>query len=118
MFLDNGLATGMGPDASREERDSRFKGQVAVISFLTFILYPFLWAWTVIGSLSFTDAKTCLPEEGQKWEFLIWLVFTYCGLICVACISDSKWIIGAENTLGRENFMSYQITEERQELGL
>ncbi|KAL3700902.1 hypothetical protein R1sor_018924 [Riccia sorocarpa] len=93
MFIDNGLAAGMGPDASSEERDSRFKGRIAVISFLTFILYPFLWAWTVIGSLWFTDAKTCLPEEGQKWGFLIWLVFSYCGLICVACISAGKWLL-------------------------
>ncbi|OAE27537.1 hypothetical protein AXG93_3857s1350 [Marchantia polymorpha subsp. ruderalis] len=126
--------------ASREESDSRFKGRVAIISFLAFILYPFLWAWTVIGSLCFTEAKTCshlvdlmiedvcsvyanfsrlwfisrfakkkvmvqvltllnlvipnmrlqLPEEGQKWGFLIWLIFSYCGLICVACISAGK----------------------------
>ena len=31
-----------------------------------------------------------LPEEGQKWGFLIWLVFSYCGLVCIACISAGK----------------------------
>ncbi|KAG6548334.1 hypothetical protein Mapa_010113 [Marchantia paleacea] len=111
MFIDNGLAAGMGPDASREERDSRFKGRVAVISFLTFILYPFLWAWTVIGSLWFTDAKTCLPEEGQKWGFLIWLVFSYCGLICVACISAGKWLLRRQAHLQLVSHGSAPVSE-------
>lgn len=31
-----------------------------------------------------------LPEEGQKWGFLIWLVFSYCGLVCLACITAGK----------------------------
>lgn len=31
-----------------------------------------------------------LPEEGQKWGFLIWLVFSYCGLVCLACITTGK----------------------------
>lgn len=31
-----------------------------------------------------------LPEEGQKWGFLIWLLFSYCGLIGIACISIGK----------------------------
>ncbi|CAK9138625.1 unnamed protein product [Ilex paraguariensis] len=33
-----------------------------------------------------------LPEEGQKWGFLIWLLFSYCGLLCIACISMGKWL--------------------------
>jgi len=31
-----------------------------------------------------------LPEEGQKWGFLIWLLFSYCGLLCIACMSVGK----------------------------
>lgn len=31
-----------------------------------------------------------LPEEGQKWGFLIWLLFSYCGLVCIACMSAGK----------------------------
>ncbi|CAN4100482.1 unnamed protein product [Withania somnifera] len=54
--------------------------------------YPFLWAWTVIGTLWFTSARNCLPEEGQKWGFLIWLLFSYCGLVGIACISIGKWL--------------------------
>lgn len=39
--------------------------------------------------------RTCfsifqLPEEGQKWGFLIWLLFSYCGLFCIACMSAGK----------------------------
>uniref|UniRef100_A0A0D9WCQ4 RING-type domain-containing protein n=1 Tax=Leersia perrieri TaxID=77586 RepID=A0A0D9WCQ4_9ORYZ len=62
MFVDNGLAAGMG----------------------------------------LTDAQSCilltsdlplgLPEEGQKWGFLIWLLFSYCGLACIACVAVGKWL--------------------------
>lgn len=31
-----------------------------------------------------------LPEEGQKWGFLIWLLFSYCGLVCIASICIGK----------------------------
>lgn len=31
-----------------------------------------------------------LPEEGQKWGFLIWLLFSYCGLLCIACMLLGK----------------------------
>lgn len=31
-----------------------------------------------------------LPEEGQKYGFLIWLLFSYCGLLCIACMSMGK----------------------------
>lgn len=31
-----------------------------------------------------------LPEEGQKWGFLIWLIFSYCGLFCIACMAGGK----------------------------
>ncbi|XP_042496453.1 E3 ubiquitin-protein ligase SIS3 [Macadamia integrifolia] len=92
MFVDNGLAAGMGLDLGWQQRYARFCGRIVVLSILSLLLYPFLWAWTVIGTLWFTSARSCLPEEGQKWGFLIWLLFSYCGLICIACISKGKWL--------------------------
>ncbi|KAL9326500.1 hypothetical protein ACSQ67_007145 [Phaseolus vulgaris] len=125
MFVDNGLAAGMGlvwivdeinpcnatnvlmshdyvastlvvegvaKDFGRQQRYARFCGRVVVLSILVLLLYPFLWAWTVIGTLWFSSAKNCLPEDGQKWGFLIWLLFSYCGLLCIACMSLGKWL--------------------------
>ncbi|XP_077253674.1 SUGAR-INSENSITIVE 3 isoform X2 [Tasmannia lanceolata] len=92
MFIDNGLAAGMGLDLGWQQRYTRFCGRIVVLSILSLLLYPFLWAWTVIGTLWFTSAKSCLPEEGQKWGFLIWLLFSYCGLFCIACMSTGKWL--------------------------
>ncbi|XP_031277776.1 E3 ubiquitin-protein ligase SIS3-like isoform X3 [Pistacia vera] len=92
MFVDNGLAAGMGLDFGWQQRYARFCGRVVVLSILSLLLYPFLWAWTIIGTLWFTHARNCLPEEGQKWGFLIWLLFSYCGLLCIACMSMGKWL--------------------------
>ncbi|CAJ1943882.1 unnamed protein product [Sphenostylis stenocarpa] len=127
MFVDNGLAAGMGllaisklaiskirsndveihyileliqlwpplyvsRDFGWQQRYARFCGRVVVLSILVLLLYPFLWAWTVIGTLWFSSAKSCLPENGQKWGFLIWLLFSYCGLLCIACMSLGKWL--------------------------
>ncbi|KAL2253968.1 UNVERIFIED_CONTAM: E3 ubiquitin-protein ligase SIS3 [Sesamum indicum] len=93
MFVDNGLASGMGLDLGWQQRYARFCGRIVVLSILALLLYPFLWAWTVIGTLWFTSARNCLPEEGQKWGFLIWLLFSYCGLVCIAGICIRKWLI-------------------------
>ncbi|XP_021890863.1 E3 ubiquitin-protein ligase SIS3 isoform X2 [Carica papaya] len=92
MFIDNGLAAGMGLDFGPQQRYARFCGRMVVLSILSLLLYPFLWAWTIIGTLWFTSARDCLPEEGQKWGFLIWLLFSYCGLLCIACMSMGKWL--------------------------
>ncbi|KAJ6765254.1 E3 UBIQUITIN-PROTEIN LIGASE SIS3 [Salix koriyanagi] len=91
MFIDNGLAAGMGLDFGWQQRYARFCGRIVVLSILSLLLYPFLWAWTIIGTLWYTRARDCLPEQGQKWGFLIWLLFSYCGLIGIACISVGKW---------------------------
>ncbi|KAL0385062.1 UNVERIFIED_CONTAM: E3 ubiquitin-protein ligase SIS3 [Sesamum radiatum] len=93
MFVDNGLASGMGLDLGWQQRYARFCGRIVVLSILALLLYPLLWAWTVIGTLWFTSARNCLPEEGQKWGFLIWLLFSYCGLLCIAGICIRKWLI-------------------------
>ncbi|KAI3514981.1 hypothetical protein L1887_13729 [Cichorium endivia] len=31
-----------------------------------------------------------LPEKNQKWRFLVWLIFSYCGLVCLAVYSVNK----------------------------
>lgn len=92
MFLDNGLAAGMGLDLGWQQRYARFYGRIVVLSVIALLLYPFLWIWTVVGTLWFTSANSCLPEEGQKWGFLIWLAFSYCGLMCLVCMSVGKWL--------------------------
>ncbi|XP_073048571.1 E3 ubiquitin-protein ligase SIS3-like [Primulina eburnea] len=92
MFVDNGLAGGMGLDLGWQQRYTRFCGRLVVLSILALLLYPFLWTWTVIGTLWFSSARDCLPEEGQKWGFLIWLLFSYCGLVCITGISLGMWL--------------------------
>ncbi|KAA0055223.1 E3 ubiquitin-protein ligase SIS3-like isoform X1 [Cucumis melo var. makuwa] len=92
LFIDNALSAGMGLDFGWQQRYAHFCGRVVVLSILSLLLYPFLCAWTVIGTLWFRDAKDCLPEEGQKWGFLIWLLFSYCALLCIACMSVGKWL--------------------------
>ena len=105
-------------DFGWQQRYARFCGRVVVLSILSLLLYPFLWAWTVIGTLWFRNARDCvsdlaslhgvntisgqayvlanafwfvqLPEQGQKWGFLIWLLFSYCALLCIACMSFGK----------------------------
>ncbi|KAL0356040.1 UNVERIFIED_CONTAM: E3 ubiquitin-protein ligase SIS3 [Sesamum radiatum] len=79
-------------DLGWQQRYARFCGRIVVLSILVALLYPFLLAWTIIGTLWFTHAKNCLPEDGQKWGFLIWLLFSYCGLVCIACICIGKWL--------------------------
>ncbi|OVA07594.1 zinc finger protein [Macleaya cordata] len=101
MDCDNGLAAGMGLDLGWQQRYTRFCGRIVVLSVLSLLLYPFLWAWTVIGTLWFTSARSCLPEEGQKWGFLIWLLFSYCGLVSIACMSMGKWLTRREAHLQR-----------------
>ncbi|KAJ6800028.1 putative E3 ubiquitin-protein ligase SIS3 [Iris pallida] len=101
MFLDNGLAAGMGLDLGWQQRYARFCGRIVVLAVLVLLLYPFLWIWTVIGTLWFCSARSCLPEEGQKWGFLIWLLFSYCGLVSMACISVGKWLTRRQAHLQR-----------------
>ncbi|XP_019154467.1 PREDICTED: E3 ubiquitin-protein ligase SIS3 [Ipomoea nil] len=102
MFVDNGLAAGMGLDFGWQQRHARFCGRIVVLSILALLLYPFLWVWTIIGTLWFTSARNCLPEEGQKWGFLIWLLFSYCGLVCIACLSLGKFLARRQAHLLRE----------------
>ncbi|GJZ05926.1 E3 ubiquitin protein ligase SIS3-like protein [Tanacetum coccineum] len=36
--------------------------------------------------------KGILPEKNQKWGFLVWLLFSYAGLSCLALYSVHKWL--------------------------
>ncbi|XP_022988385.1 E3 ubiquitin-protein ligase SIS3-like isoform X1 [Cucurbita maxima] len=101
MFVDNGLAAGMGLDFGWQQRYARFCGRIVVLSILALLLYPFLWAWTAIGTLWFREAHKCLFEQGQKWGFLIWLLFSYCALVCIACMSLGKWLTRRQALLFR-----------------
>ncbi|XP_068306246.1 E3 ubiquitin-protein ligase SIS3-like [Pyrus communis] len=101
MFVDNGLASGMGLDFGWQQRYARFCGRIVVLSILSLLLYPFLWTWTLLGTLWFHKSKDCLPESGQKWGFLIWLLFSYSALLCIACMSIGKWLTRREAHLLR-----------------
>ncbi|PIA40529.1 hypothetical protein AQUCO_02500320v1 [Aquilegia coerulea] len=101
MFVDNGLAAGMGLDLGSQQRFTCFCGRIVVLSILSLLLYPLLWTWTVIGTLWFISARSCLPEEGQKWAFLIWLFFSYCILVSIAWNSVRKWMIRRKAHLHR-----------------
>ncbi|XP_021733638.1 E3 ubiquitin-protein ligase SIS3-like [Chenopodium quinoa] len=113
MFVDNGLSAGMGPDFGWQQRYARFCGRVAVLSVLSLLLYPFLWGWTVIGTLWFTKAKDCLPEEGQKWGFLIWLMFSYSGLFCIAFFCVGKWLSRRQAHMLRAHQGGIPVSEYR-----
>lgn len=91
MFADNAVTAGMGLDVGSQQRNARLCGRLLLLFILALMLYPFLWAWTVMGTLWFSKAKSCL-EEGQKWGFLIWLLFSYCGLLSIACFCIGKWL--------------------------
>ncbi|KAG9449987.1 hypothetical protein H6P81_009952 [Aristolochia fimbriata] len=101
MFVDNGLAAGMGLDLGWQQRYARFHGRIVVLSALSLILYPFLWSWTVIGTLWFTSSRSCLPAEGQKWAFLLWLFISYCVLVAVAWVTVGKWRVRRSALLQR-----------------
>jgi hypothetical protein len=47
-------------DFGWQQRYARFCGRVVVLSILGLLLYPFLWAWTIIGTMWFSSAKSCV----------------------------------------------------------
>jgi hypothetical protein len=56
-------------DFGRQQRYARFCGRIVVLSILSLLLYPFLWAWTIIGTLWFTRARDCVSS---LFIFLNW----------------------------------------------
>ncbi|XP_024976975.1 E3 ubiquitin-protein ligase SIS3-like [Cynara cardunculus var. scolymus] len=101
MFVDNAIAAGVGLDISRQLRGPHLLGRVLVLSILYVVLYPFLWAWSVVGAIWFAGAKNCLPEKNQKWGFIVWLLFSFCGLVCLAGIFVKKWLASRQDHLRR-----------------
>ena len=47
-------------DFGWQQRYARFCGRLVVLSILSLLLYPFLWAWTVIGTLWFRSSMDCV----------------------------------------------------------
>lgn len=47
-------------DFGWQQRYARFCGRIVVLSILALLLYPFLWVWTIMGTLWFTSAKDCV----------------------------------------------------------
>ncbi|XP_076959557.1 E3 ubiquitin-protein ligase SIS3-like [Bidens hawaiensis] len=93
MFLDNWVASSVRMDYGRELTGGRLFARMLVISILYGGLYPFLWGWSVLGVIWFSGATSCLPDKNQKWGFLLWLVFSFCGLICLAGNFGKKWLL-------------------------
>ena len=53
----------------------------ASVFVILFVVYPFLWFWSVLGAVWFRDSGRCLPGTGQYWGFLFWLAFIFLYLI-------------------------------------
>lgn len=49
-------------DLGWQQRYARFCGRIVVLSVLVLLLYPFLWVWTVIGTLWFSTARGCVSS--------------------------------------------------------
>ncbi|XP_023752349.1 E3 ubiquitin-protein ligase SIS3 [Lactuca sativa] len=101
MFVDNAIAAEVRLDFGRQLRGRHFFGRIVVLSILYAVLYPFLWAWSVVGAVWFAGARNCLPEKNQKWGFLVWLLFSFCGLICLAGNFGKKWLTRRQAHLRR-----------------
>lgn len=54
-------------DFGWQQRYARFCGRLVVLSVLSLLLYPFLWVWTIIGTLWFTTARNCV----SIWSLMI-----------------------------------------------
>lgn len=75
-------------DFGVQQRYARFCGRIVVLSVLSLLLYPFLWAWTVIGTLWFTNARSCVSSLTFlcPWKHPLhvndpksWVVFNACS---------------------------------------
>ncbi|PWA44432.1 zinc finger, RING/FYVE/PHD-type [Artemisia annua] len=92
MFLDNAIAATSVADYGRVINGWRLFGRLLVLYLLYAVLYPFLWGWTFVGAIWLAGAKYCLPEKNQKWGYVVWLLFSFCGLICLAGNFWKKWL--------------------------
>ena len=44
----------------------RLKGRVIVLVCLAFFLYPFLWAWTIVGCLWLSSTRNCVSNAFEE----------------------------------------------------
>lgn len=90
MFVDAAIAAGMGVDLGWQQTQTRFCGRVVILSILGLLLYPFLWVWTIIGCIWLSKKGDCLPTNDLEWGIVIWLLLSYCLLLCLAFTSTRK----------------------------
>lgn len=100
-YLDKAIAAGMSLERglNTRQRLTCFCGRVVILLILSLLLYPFLWVWTVIGTVWFTSARSCLPE-GQKLGFFLWLFFSYCILLSIGWNYVGKVLVDVRRVPG------------------
>lgn len=91
MFIDSGVSSSLDRAVSRQDRWRLFKWRLFVLIPSAFLLYPFLWFWTITGSMWFTRSSSCLPETGQSWGFFFWIAFCYISLPALTALVVLKW---------------------------
>lgn len=45
------------------------------------VVYPFIWAWCILGCYWFSTSGDCLPGSASAWGFVSWLVFSFMYLL-------------------------------------
>lgn len=70
----------------QKHADSPLVYRQAASFFKLGIVFVFFFAWTVVGTAWFDDSKDCLPEDNQKWAFVIWLILCYVWISGYVCI--------------------------------
>jgi hypothetical protein len=70
--------------------------------------YPFLWCWTIIGSVWLTRSGSCLPEQSNYWGVLVWLVVGYFSLIVYGLLVTMavRSVLAAQNGPGVFPYLS------------
>lgn len=72
--------------------DSTTSYRHIAVGFKLVIVFPFFAAWTVVGTAWFDESKECLPEDNQKWAFVIWLILCYLWIFGYICLLAVKRI--------------------------
>jgi len=58
------------------------------------LIYPFFCAWTILGTVWFSQSGSCLPESNQYWTFIIWLIICYLWITLYACLLKLQRYMG------------------------
>eukprot|EP00937_MAST-01D_sp_MAST-1D-sp2_P002844 g2844.t1 len=56
-------------------------------------MYPFMWAWTIVGTVWIirSDAGACLPEQSNYWGIIIWIIIGYFILVLYGVGGWASW---------------------------